>query len=454
MKNAKILVVDDNVSILSTMELLLKSKCADVKTLSSPKQLHTMLESCDFDVIMLDMNFSAGINTGNEGLYWLERILAQKPGLSVIMITAYGDIELAVKAIKLGAVDFVLKPWDNDRLMATINSAYRLSISNKEVRRLRMKEQQLVNVINKPGEEIIGSSRAMKRIFDLVEKVAKTNANVLITGENGTGKEVIAREIHRMSERANNVMVTVDMGTLSETLFESELFGHKKGAFTDAQTDRTGKIETADGGTLFLDEIGNLPLSLQSKLLTVLQNRTITKVGDNKVIPINIRLICATNADTEKMLTNGTFREDLMFRINTIHIEVPPLREREGDIIELARYFIDKYRTKYNKPALKLSEEAAIKLLNYPWPGNVRELQHAIEKAVILSEHPILKPDDFLFKQSRKTTNGFNDSTLEEMEAALIKNAIEKHAGNLSIVASKLGISRQTLYNKINKYGL
>ncbi len=454
MKNAKILIVDDSVSILSTMQLLLKSKCADVKTLSSPKQLQSILDSCDFDVILLDMNFSAGINTGNEGLYWLERVLAQKPGISVIMITAYGDVELAVKAIKLGAVDFVLKPWDNDRLMATINSAYRLSVSNKEVKRLRLKEQQLVSVINKPGEEIIGSSRAMKRIFDLVAKVAKTNANVLITGENGTGKEVIAREIHRMSERANNVMVTVDMGTLSETLFESELFGHKKGAFTDAQTDRTGKIETADGGTLFLDEIGNLPLSLQSKLLTVLQNRTITKVGDNKVIPINIRLICATNADTEKMLTNGTFREDLMFRINTIHIEVPALRERESDIIELARYFIEKYRTKYNKPALKLSEEAAIKLLNYPWPGNVRELQHAIEKAVILSEHPILKPDDFLFKQSMKTTNGFNDSTLEEMETALIKNAIEKHAGNLSVVASKLGISRQTLYNKINKYGL
>lgn len=454
MKNAKILIVDDNKSILSAINLLLRGQCAGIKTLSSPNQLLTTLGSDDFDVLLLDMNFSAGINSGNEGIYWLERVLELKPGISVVMITAYGDVELAVKAIRLGAVDFVLKPWDNDKLIATIHSAYRLCQSNKEVGRLRRKEQQLVNVINKSEFDIIGTSLVMKKTFEMVAKVAKTSANVLITGENGTGKELIAREIHRLSERANKVMVTVDMGAVTGSLFESELFGHKKGAFTDAQTDRTGKIETADGGTLFLDEIGNLPMPLQSKLLSVLQNRTITKVGDNKEIPVDIRLICATNANPEKMVADGTFREDLLFRINTIHIEVPPLRDRAGDIIELARFYLNKYRSKYNKPNLKLSEDAAIKLLEYQWPGNVRELQHAIEKSVILADHAVLTPDDFMFRTSSVVSGASYEGTLEDVELTLIRKAIEKYSGNLSIVASKLGITRQTLYNKIKKYGL
>jgi DNA-binding NtrC family response regulator len=454
MKNANILIVDDNKSILSALELLLRGKCAGVKTLSSPNMLLSTLQGKNYDVLLLDMNFSAGINTGNEGIYWLQRVLEQEPGISVVMITAYGDVELAVKAVRMGASDFVLKPWENEKMLATIESAYRLSSSRKEVKALKMKEKQLINEINRPVKNLVGSSEAWMQVIRMVEKVAATPANVLITGENGTGKELIAREIHRLSDRANNVMVTVDMGSITETLFESELFGHKKGAFTDAHTDRTGKIETAHQGTLFLDEIGNMPLAMQAKMLSVLQNRSITRVGDNVPVPVDVRLVCATNCNLLQMVANGKFREDLLYRINTIHIELPALRMRKGDVAELAHFFLKRYAEKYKKTTLSLSSEAIEKLENYAWPGNIRELQHAIEKAVILSSSNELKPSDFIFRSSESGVGGNYEGTLEDMERQLISEAVQKCSGNLTAVAQQLGITRQTLYNKIKRYGL
>jgi len=454
MKNASILIVDDNKSILSAMELLLKGRCGKVKTLSSPNLILSELQRETYDVLLLDMNFSAGINTGNEGIYWLQRILEQEPSISIVMITAYGDVELAVKAVRMGATDFVLKPWDNEKMLTTIDSAWRLNQSKKEVKKLRMKEKQLIAEINRPAQSLIGSSPAWKTVIDLVAKVASTNANVLITGENGTGKELIAREIHRLSPRADKVMVTVDMGSIAETLFESELFGHKKGAFTDARTDRVGKIETANEGTLFLDEIGNMPMPMQAKLLSVLQNRTITRVGENSPVPVDVRLICATNCNLLQMVSNGRFREDLLYRINTIHIELPPLRNRKSDIAELSLFFLKKYSEKYNKPGVELGESALKKLEEYSWPGNVRELQHAIEKAVILGDGIMLQPSDFIFRMGENAPSANYDGTLEEMERKLIADAISKLDGNLTAVAIQLGITRQTLYNKIKRYGL
>jgi DNA-binding NtrC family response regulator len=454
MKDSRILVIDDNKSILSAIDLLLKGHCLQVVTLPGPQNLIDTLRKGNFDVILLDMNFSAGINTGNEGIYWLQQILAYDPRMSVVMITAYGDVELAVKAVRLGAVDFILKPWDNEKLITTIQSAYLVSRSKKEVDKLKLKERSLIAELNRNENPIIGSSDAITSVLRTVAKVAKTNANVLITGENGTGKEVIAREIHRLSARSEQVMVTVDMGAIAESLFESELFGHKKGAFTDAQSDRTGKIETASGGTLFLDEIGNLSLPLQAKLLSVLQNRTITRVGDNKPIVVDVRLICATNCNLNQLVAEGRFREDLLYRINTIQVEVPPLRERQKDINELAEYFIKRYSRKYNREGITISPEALDKLTRYNWPGNVRELQHAIEKAVILADHDKLLSSDFNFKGGVSNDGANLSGTLEDMELALIKNAIEQCDGNMSAIAARLGITRQTLYNKIKKYGI
>jgi DNA-binding NtrC family response regulator len=454
MKSANILIVDDNKSILSALELLLKGRCGKIKTLISPNMLLSELQRENYDVLLLDMNFSAGINTGNEGIYWLQRVLEIEPGISVVMITAYGDVELAVKAVRMGASDFVLKPWENEKMLATIESAWRLNQSRREVKKLKLKEKELIAEINKTGHSMIGSSVAWKQVMNVVSKVAATQANVLITGENGTGKELVAREIHRLSARSEKVMVTVDMGSITETLFESELFGHKKGAFTDARTDRVGKIETAHEGTLFLDELGNLPLPLQSKLLSVLENRTVTRVGDNEPIPVDIRLICATNCNLLQKVANGKFREDLLYRINTIHVELPPLRSRASDIPELVLFFLKKYSEKYNKPGLKISEQASKKLLEYSWPGNVRELQHAIEKAVILADELMLSPADFLFRSQEATLPSSSGLTLEEMEKKLIAEAILNNEGNLTSVALQLGITRQTLYNKIKRYGL
>ncbi|MBK6285050.1 MAG: sigma-54-dependent Fis family transcriptional regulator [Draconibacterium sp.] len=453
MNKGKLLIVDDNKSILSALEILLTDDFAEVKTIANPNQLPTLIETGNFDLVLLDMNFSAGVNTGNEGIYWLSRIQELRPDMETVLFTAYGDVELAVKALKNGAADFVLKPWDNEKLRATLLSVFKLQQSKKEIKQLKQKESALKSEINRDKHFIIAQSPQMLEILNLVRKVAKTDANVLITGDNGTGKELIARELHRHSKRADEIMVSVDMGAISETLFESELFGHKKGAFTDARENRTGKIENASGGTLFLDEIGNLPLHLQPKLLSVLQNRTVTPIGSNQPLQIDIRLICATNRNILQMVDEGTFREDLLYRINTIQIEIPPLRERKKDIIAIADYFLKIYCNKYRKNCLKINESGIQKLTEYQWPGNVRELQHAIEKAAILSDKNELGADDFFFSQ---TTNGSStfEGTIEEMERKMISKVLQKSSSNLSATAQQLGITRQTLYNKMKKYNL
>jgi DNA-binding NtrC family response regulator len=446
-----ILVVDDNKSIMSALEILLSPEFKEVTLLSNPSQIPSELRKKDYNLVILDMNFSAGINTGNEGIYWLERIRENNPEISVVMITAYGDISTAVKALKAGASDFVLKPWDNDKLLATLKLAVQLNFSKKEVSHLRERETELKKALTREQKYIIGSSPGLMHVMKMVRKVAGTEANVLITGENGTGKELIAQEIHRSSDRSEEVMVSVDMGAISETLFESELFGHVKGSFTDAHESRPGKFETAEKGTLFLDEIGNLSFHLQGKILAAIENRHITRIGSNQPVPINIRLICATNRNLEHMVQEGLFREDLLYRINTIQIEVPPLRDRGNDIVLLTDFFLTKFASRYNKTGLKINQQAHEKLLKYKWPGNIRELQHTIEKAVILSESSILKPEDFYLKSSdRAMINGTNP-TLEEAEYRLIKEALERNGGNYSAAADQLGITRQTLYNKLKK---
>jgi DNA-binding NtrC family response regulator len=400
------------------------------------------------------MNFSAGVNTGNEGLYWLGRIQETKPDLEVVLFTAYGDVELAVKVLKQGAADFVLKPWDNEKLKATLQNVFKLQQSKNEIKKLKQKESALKSEINKEKHFIIAQSPQMLQILSLVRKVAKTDANVLITGDNGTGKELIARELHRFSQRADEIMVSVDMGALSETLFESELFGHKKGSFTDAREDRTGKIENANYGTLFLDEIGNLPVHLQPKLLSVLQNRMVTPIGSNKPVPVDVRLICATNRKPDEMVAAGTFREDLLYRINTIHIDIPPLRERKEDIPAIADYFLKIYCNKYRKSCSHISDSGLTKLTSYQWPGNVRELQHTIERAVILSDKKELTPDDFFFKPGMPGMSNDFEGTIEQMELKMISRVLKKNGVNLTAAAEQLGITRQTLYNKMKKYNL
>jgi DNA-binding NtrC family response regulator len=450
-QKGNILIVDDNKGILSTLEILLSSEFHTITTLSNPNQIPTELRKMDYNIVILDMNFQAGVNTGNEGIYWLGRIKATNPEVSVVMITAYGDIDTAVKALKAGASDFVLKPWDNEKLLATLKLAFQLNFSKKEVKHLKERETELKKEFNRDQKYIIGTSPELLKILSLARKVAKTDANVLITGENGTGKELIAQEIHRVSNRAEEVLVSVDMGALSETLFESELFGHMKGSFTDARENRQGKFEIADKGTLFLDEIGNLSFHLQSKLLTAIENRQITRIGSNQLIPTDIRLICATNKNIDQMVKNGLFREDLLYRINTIHIEMPPLRERGNDIIVLADFFLKKYAYKYNKPELKINNQANEKLLRYQWPGNIRELQHTIEKAVILSESSVLRPEDLYLKSSGLMRNTASFSTLEDMESQMIQQALDSTGGNYTAAAEQLGITRQTLYNRLKK---
>ena len=453
MKNGNLLIVDDNKSVLSALELLLQQQFNKIITSSSPNHIHKLMNDVRFDVILLDMNYAAGINSGNEGLYWLNRIFEIDPDVSVIMITAYGDVELAVKAVKEGAFDFILKPWDNNKLIVTINAAAKLTKSRKEVRHLKLKERGLKSELNRGYKNIVGSSPELMETLKIVNKVAKTDANVLITGENGTGKELIAKELYHLSKRSDEVFVSVDMGAITETLFESELFGHVKGAFTDAKQDRIGKFEVAKGGTLFLDEIANIPLPLQAKLLTVLQNREIVKVGSNQKIPIDIRLICATNANLQELVNQGLFREDLLYRINTIQIEIPPLRNRTSDIPILADFFLKFYTKKYHKIGLKLNSSALEKLNNYNWPGNVRELQHAIERAVILSENKILSSEDFIFNNSKNNIE-LAFETLEEMEKVMIQQTLKNHNNNYSMTADQLGITRQTLYNKLKKFNL
>ncbi len=453
MVNAKILVIDDNKSVLSALEILLQFEYKEVGTLSNPNQISSYPGLKDCDIILLDMNFSAGVNTGNEGLYWLREIKKKVPLVSVIMMTAYGAVDLAVEALKEGAADFVLKPWNNDKLLATVKSAYELRKSKKEVDQLKRKESHLKQVINQQCSTIIGNSKSLKGVLHLVSKVAKTDVNVLVTGENGTGKELIARALHGQSLRMNEVFISVDMGSISENLFESELFGHMKGAFTDAKEDRAGKFEAANGGTLFLDEIGNLSLQTQAKLLSAIQHKTIVRVGSNKPISVDIRLICATNVNLDQMVADGLFREDLLYRINTIRVEVPPLRERNEDIILLADHYLNKFTSKYGKQGLKINQAAQEKLKTYGWPGNIRELLHTVERAVILSEGNVLKPTDFPLNNAVSPKKGTGPVTLEAMELLMIMEALDQHNGNHSAAAEQLGISRQTLYNKLKKSG-
>jgi DNA-binding NtrC family response regulator len=449
-----LLIVDENKDILKALDLIMKNEFENVVTLTNPNRINEILRKHDVDIVMLDLNFKAGIHNGNEGLFWMREIFNHDNNISVIIVTASGDIELAVKAIKEGAVDFILKPWEDTKLLATINVAWKLRLSRIEASTLKKDTPQLKKEINKGGEKIVlGASPTMINVMNIVRKVAGTDANVLLTGENGTGKELVAREIHNLSKRAGELMVSVDMGSITETLFESELFGHVKGAFTDAREDRKGKFEIAQNGTLFLDEIGNLSLQSQSKLLSVLQNRYVVRVGSNKQIPVNIRLVCATNCDLMQMVREGMFREDLLYRINTIMIEVPPLRDRVDDIPILANYFLKVHNERYDKGVLKISTHALEKLANHNWPGNVRELQHSIEKAVIMSDSPVLKPSDFVFTTTSRSAV-HNEMTLEEMERKMISDNLKRYSNNMSTVADKLGITRQTLYNKIKKYNL
>ena len=446
-KAGKLLIVDDNRSILSAVKLLCEGVFEDIVTLPSPNSLITTLHKESPDVVLLDMNFHAGINTGNEGLYWLKEVLSKFPETKVVLFTAYADIELAVRAMKDGAFDFVVKPWDNAKLIETLQNAYKAAKG-----KIKISSAKQPKVPEQKFEMYWGESAEMKRVREVVERVAVTDANILITGENGTGKEMLAREIHRQSARCRKTMVSLDMGAIPETLFESELFGHIKGAFTDARADREGKMETASGSTLFMDEIGNLPLHLQSKMLAVLQNRAVTRLGANEATPIDIRLISATNRDLHEAVSKGEFRQDLLFRINTIHINIPPLRNRREDIVPLAERFIVRYGQKYNKTGLMLSSEAAEKLKAHPWEGNIRELQNVIEKAVIMCDSEIISLDHIELHTPQRTLN--ENQTLEETERQTIANAIAQCGGNLSQVAQRLGITRQTLYNKIKRYGL
>ena len=437
-KQGTILVVDDNKGILTAVQMLLGTCFEKVITISTPNKIKATLHDENIDVVLLDMNFSAGINTGNEGLFWLSEIKKEDASIQVVLFTAYADIDLAVRGIKEGAADFVVKPWDNAKLLETLKTAYNIRTANHKG--ISIVTDKLV--VSKESGMFWGESNAMQQLRSLIEKVARTDANILVTGENGTGKEMLAREIHILSNRKKETLVPVDMGAITETLFESELFGHVKGAFTDARADRPGKFEVANKGTLFLDEIGNLSYHLQAKLLTALQRRSIVRVGSNTPIPVNIRLICATNRDLQEMVQKGDFREDLLYRINTIHVEIPPLRERPEDIVPLTEIFLSKYTKIYGKTAMCLSLDAKEKLKAQPWFGNIRELEHTIEKAVIIAERSVLDGNDFDFPRAKKKPVTKEATTLEEMEYNMIKNAMDKYSGNLSLVASQLGISR------------
>jgi len=454
-KNNKILIVDDDKSILRSIEMLLEDKFQSVKSISNPNLLPENLDNFQPDVILLDMNFSAGNNTGNEGIYWLREIKQKSEETVVILITAYGDIELAVRGMKEGAMDFVVKPWNNDKLISTLHAAVKYRESQNKIKDLNKQKEHLSRELNKSDFEIIGSSPKMQEVLNVVDKISQTPANVLITGENGTGKELIAKKIHNQSDRYNAPLINVDLTTINPSLFESELFGHKKGAFTDAKTDRTGRFEMADEGTLFLDEIGNLSMEMQAKILSVIQNRVITPVGAEKSYPVDIRLICATNKNLPETISKGYFREDLYYRINTIHIEIPPLRERGDDIELLANYYLDHYKYKYSHPNLHFTNNAIKRLKEYKWPGNVRELRHAIEKAVILSEQDQIDENQFMFNsENDKPKDGEWPLKFEDIEKKAILRSLANNEGKLMDAAKELGITRQTLYNKLKKYNI
>lgn len=454
-KVGKILVVDDDQYVTLSLRMLLEQHFKKVEVLNAPKLIPETLTRQVFDVVLLDMNFRPGETSGKEGIKWLQKIIELDPNTSVILMTAYGGVDIAVQAIKDGAVDFVVKPFQNEKLITTVQTAYQLSQSKKAVKHLRSQKEILSSAMDFQYANMIGRSEIMQQVFRTVEKVAQTDANVLILGENGTGKELIARALHRNSPRAGEVFISVDLGAISETLFESELFGHKKGAFTDAKEDRVGRFEAASGGTLFLDEIGNLSLPLQAKLLTVLQNRKVVRVGSNKPIEVDIRLVCATNMNLAKMVKEGSFRQDLLYRINTVAIQLPALRDRPEDVPLLAEHFLKIYCKKYQKPELRVPEYVVKKLQKYNWPGNVRELQHALERAVILSDGNNLKSSDFQFlTEESEEEKQFENYNLEELEKWAIKNALVKHKGNVSHAAKELGLTRGSMYRRMEKYGL
>ena len=455
-KRGKILVIDDDEDILQAARLLLKQHVAQVHTEKKPDTIPSLLKNESYDVIFLDMNFAKGATSGQEGFDWLNKILEIDPSSVVVLITAFGDVQMAVRAIKEGATDFILKPWQNERLIATLSTAMNLRQSRMEATNLRSRQKQLSADLDQPFHDFIGQSRAMQEVFSAIQKVAQTEANVLILGENGTGKELVARELHRQSPRADEVFISVDMGALSETLFESELFGHVKGAFTDAKEDRAGRFEIASGGTLFLDEIGNLPLTLQAKLLTVLENRRVIRLGSNKAIPIDVRLICATNMAIYDMVAQNNFRQDLLYRVNTVEIHLPPLRERVEDIPILVEHFLKIYSKKYQKPLKGLSSATMKRLEKYHWPGNVRELQHALERAIIMSDTKVLQPSDFLFpaQDTKGDVLTFDNYNLDDIEKLIIHKAVSKHRGNITHAAKELGLSRASLYRRMEKYDL
>lgn len=446
LKNASILIVDDDEDVLTAVKLLLKTEAKLVITEKNPENLRNLLNTSSIDLLLLDMNFISSINTGNEGLYWLKKVKEISPNTLVIMITAYGDIDLAVKALKEGANDFIVKPWHNEKLVTTITDL--LKNKGKEKQKPTTVEDDSIKKL------MLTASEPMQDILLKLDKIAPTEANVLIVGENGTGKEIVAQAIHKKSLRNNKPFIKVDVGALTETLFESELFGHKKGAFTDAKDDRTGLFESANGGTIFLDEIGNISLQQQAKLLSVLQNRLITKLGSNLPIPIDIRLICATNLTITDLANEQKFRKDLVYRINTVEIDVPPLRKRKDDILLLAEYFISQYTLKYMKPAIQLSKPALEKMKQYPFPGNVRELQYCIERAVIMADGDILNENDLHFSPLEKISEqeDITDLKLSNIEKNTILKVIEKHNGNITKAAKELGITRTALYRRLSKY--
>ena len=454
-KSGSILIVDDNEEFLIALKLMLSSHFDWVDTENNPESIISKIQKQSYDLILLDMNFRAGINTGNEGIFWLNAIQEVDNDATVVFITAYGDVQLAVKSVKQGAADFIQKSWDEKKILSTVLSALQLSKSKSEIKKLKHKQQHLAESINDGFQLCKGSSRSMEEVYQTIAKVAQTDANVLITGENGTGKEVIAREIHNVSHRSNEIFVPIDISALNENLIESELFGHKKGAFTDAKSERVGRFELASGGTLFLDEIGNLSMSAQVKLLSVLQTRQITKVGDNKQVEIDVRLISATNMPVEKMIKEGVFREDLLYRINTIHIHLPPLRDRIEDLTVLAKHFLSGFKEKYKKPSLDFKSSTLNKLAKHEWPGNIRELQHTIEKAVIMTSDNFIKPGDLMFQTVDNPTETESEIfNLAIHEKTLIVKALDKFGWNMSKTANELGINRSTLYDKIKKYEL
>jgi DNA-binding NtrC family response regulator len=454
-KIGNILAIDDNEDILFALKLLLKPHVEKLTVLNNPEKIPEILVKENFDMILLDMNFNKDAISGQEGFDWLGRILEIDPQAVVVFITAYGDAERAVKAIKSGATDFVLKPWQNEKLLATISSSIKLRRSRLEANDLRAKQKEMSAVMDQPFVDFVGSSVKMQDVFNTIKKVAQTDANVLILGENGTGKELVARALHRNSPRRDEVFISVDLGSLSDTLFESELFGHERGAFTDAKKEKPGRFEIASKGTLFLDEIGNLPMPLQSKILTVIERHEVTRVGANRPIPVDVRLICATNSDLYETVSNNLFRQDLLYRINTVEIHLPPLRERGDDIELLSSHFLKIYSKKYRKSLRGITSAALKKLMHYAWPGNVRELQHAIERAVIMTETPSLEPEDFILSPPRKKSGDleFETYNLDDIEKQVIEKVMKQNQGNISQAAQELGLTRTSLYRRIEKYG-